>query len=373
MNELEDLVRAQLHGAAERLDLSLNADAVLVEARRARTSRLVRRIAIAVVVLAVLATATWALWSWVADAGRRAVPNPLTTPSVEPLPKPSPSASATPSAALNPDPSPTTGAGAAAVLDLNFRDGTGKVRAEAVDGGVRFTGLDAGATRSATLDAPQDSVRTLGSVPGPGYMLAVLPAEATWAGFLDPDTGRSTDTVVAAVPGTDLVAAVGKAETAPERPQLVWGRANGRVYGSDGRLLAAAEFDSLWGVMATHFVDDQWRISGTMLPLDGKPDDPQVGRLNTRLLAVTALGGPDADGVEFTLALPRGAAPASVTWNFGRDVETAVARQTSTLPDGRTLVHEGFRAPRLADNLAGATASYTRADGQRVTAPIWEP
>ena len=89
MNELEKALREQLHGAADRLNLTLDEGAVLAEARRARTARMVRWAVMGLAVLAVAAAALYALW--VLGGGqddRRAVPNPLTTPSVEPTPLP---------------------------------------------------------------------------------------------------------------------------------------------------------------------------------------------------------------------------------------------------------------------------------------------
>ncbi len=395
MNELEKALREQLHGAADRLNLTLDEGAVLAEARRARTARMVRWAVMGLAVLAVAAAALYALW--VLGGGqddRRAVPNPLTTPSVEPTPTASPSASpaasptASPSVAPSAAPSsapsgapsaapsaapteaPRPGGGAAVLIDLNYRDGTGKVNVQADGNGLRFTGLDAGATGSATLAAPTGNTVTVRSgVPGPSWVVGVLPARAAWATVIEESTGSSFESTTTRVPGTDLLAFATTQDEPAASPKVLWGTADGQVFTGDGRALPAATFPTVWGGNATHFVDDTWVLSGYALPRDGGLG-ATVGRLDTDLLAVTTIGGPDADTVEFVLSLPAGADPNSVEWDFGQDARTVIPQATHTLPDGRILVHQAFSAPGLGDQLSRATASYIARDGNRYGAPL---
>lgn len=402
MNELEALLREQLHKAADPIEVPVDEVAVLDAGRRARTARTIKWVVVGLALLAAASAAVFALWQGGLNEERRAVPDPLQTPTVEPVtPTPSggsetsapeTSASATPSGAPSSAPTPsgsptrTPGTqstatqppagplGAPATLDQAYRDGTGKVRVQSDGGGVRFTGLDAGATGSATLASPRGGiVATSAGVPGPGWVLAVLPSEAAWATFVD-TAGTSTEAAMIPVPGTDLLAVGTKQGRTEANPRLVWGTTDGRVFTSDGRTLPSATFESLWGSPSTHFVDDRWALSGRSMANEGFT--VQMSRLDTSLLAITSIGGKDADSIEFVLSLPAGADPASLTWDLRQDTTIAIARETATLPDGRILVHEAFRAPRITDQWNASTlptATYTNAAGQRVTAPVWRP
>lgn len=385
MNELEALLREQLHKAADPIEVPVDEVAVLEAGRRARTARTLRWVVVGLALLAAASAAVFALWQGGAHDDRRAVPDPLQAPTVEPI---TPSPSVAPSSAHTPSGGPTgapgtqstsqppTGTvGAAATLDLNFRDGTGKVRVQSDGDGVRFTGLDAGVTGSATLAAPSDGlVATRSGVPGAGWVLAVLPSEAAWASFVDGGSGLSLEAAMIPVPGTDLLAVGAKQDVPEATPRLIWGTTDGWVFTSDGRTLPSATFDSLWGAPSTHFVDDRWALTGRSMSFDGF--SVMVTPLDTSLLAITNIGGKDADSIEFVLSLPAGADPASVTWDLGQEVSTAIGRETATLRDGRILVHEAFRAPRITDRWNASnlpTATYTNAVGERVTAPVWRP
>lgn len=400
MNELEDLLRRQLHAAADPIVVPIDDQAVLAEGRRARQERTLRWVLLTIALVAAASAAVFVFWQTTTNQERRAVPDPLQVPTAEPV-TPTADASPTvgPSTVPTPDPSgapanqptnaptnaPTTAptaapptqaapGGQAATLDLGFRDGTGKVQVQSDGAGVRFTGLDAGATGSVTVGAPQGgSVSTVSGSPGRNWVVAVVPRGTTWAAFLDSTTGHGSPAGHVPVPGTDLVG-VAAVQDAPEAtPRLVYGTADGRVMTSDGRTLPSATFDSIWGTPSTHFIDDRWRVSGYTMVNEGVQGT--VRPLDTDLLSINVVGGPSADLVEFVLSLPRGAEPASVTWDLGEDVTVEIARTSKTLPDGRILVHEAFRGTRITDAWAQnrPTATYTNAAGQRVTAPVWKP
>lgn len=393
MNELEDLLRRQLHTAADPIVVPIDEHLVLAEGRRARQERTLRWVLLTIALLAAASAALFVFWQATNDQERRAVPDPLQVPTVEPVtPTPDPSPSVDVSSVPTPGPTgapsnapstapttaPTAGppssdapGGPVATLDLGFRDGTGKVRVRSSGGGVEFTGLDAGATGSVTLTAPRGGVvSTRSGVPGPNWAVAVLPRDTIWAAFLDA-TGDGNPAGHVPVPGTDLVGVATVQDDPEATPRLVFGTADGRVVTSDGRTLPSATFDSIWGTPSTHFIDDRWGVSGYTMVNEGVQATARP--LETDLLSISVVGGPTADLVEFVLSLPKGADPASLTWDLGQDVSVEKARTSKTLPDGRILVHEAFRGSRITDGWATQrpTATYTNAAGERVTAPVW--
>lgn len=372
MNELEDLLRQQLHTAADPIEVPVDDQAVLAEGRRARTARTLRWVVLGLALLAAASASLFALWQGTLAEDRRALPNPLQTPTVQPV-VPSPSATTTPSATpASPPSAPSpTGSVEAALIDFKFRDRPSQVRVEAIDGGLRFTGVDVGDGRP--VDIAAGGVR--GGDPEQGWVLATLPPGTTWAMFVPTDDAtRMMGGVqqVVAVPGTDLVAyalVIPEADAVtPGTIRILYGNRGGDVFKSDsGQAIPAETFETLNGRRATWFTDDAWRVTGVV---DHEIDYTSYELLRPGHVPGMALGGPDAESMEFVVVLPAGSDPASLRWSFQAGTETVSGPTVRTRPDGRVMVHQGFRGPGISTGASPEfTVSYT-VNGTPTSSPV---
>lgn len=355
---------------------------MLAEGRRARQARTLRWVVLTIALVAAAAAALYTVWQGTLNEERRAVPNPLQTPTAEPVPTPTESPSASPSVTPDPAPEPTGTAdppaspppagGEAALIDFGFRDGAGKVSVQADAGGVRFTGLDAAAGEPAVLPGPTgDRATVRAGVPAPGWTLAVLPKGATWATIVQPilEYVIPSQAQLVAVPGTDWVAAAFVSDEPEADPRLVWARGDALFTGA-GDPVESVTFPSLDGVEATLWNVDAWDISGWRTPTGYET----VQEGGDGLLPAGSMAGQDGASVAFAVLLPAGADPASLSWDFGRPATTAAPRTTQSLPDGRTWVHEGFRAQDITDwGRDGPIVTWTAADGSTHSSRVIRP
>lgn len=360
MNELEALLREQLHKAADPIEVPVDEVAVLDAGRRARTARTLRWVVLGLALLAAASAALFAVWQGALREERRAVPDPLQTPTTETV-VPTPSGS------------PTTvpgSQGEAALIDFHFRDQPSTVRVESIAGGLRFTGVDVGDGRS--IDIAEGGQHS--GEPEQGWVLATMPKGTTWAMFVAADDAtRMMGGVqqVVAVPGTDLVAyalIIPKADAyAPGTIRIIRGDAQGNVFKQVNQAVFAQTFTSLNGRPVTWFVDDEWQVAGVV---DHEIDYVGHEPVRRGYLPGVALGGPDADSLELMLVLPAGADAASLNWGFPDTIKTVLGPTTRSLPDGRTMVHQGFRGPDVSDHPNPEfTVTYT-VNGTLTSAPV---
>lgn len=354
MTALEDLLRNQLHAAADPVELPLDDHAVLAAGRRARRARTLRWVLLALVVVAVV-VALLSLGQLGGDPDRRAVPDPLQAPTAE-------------VSTENP-----------VVVDFSGEGRPGRVRIEPIEGGLRFTPLD-GEDRH-HVDVAVNA--QLANTPFPGWIIATLPPGTVWAQFVAPDdTVRGMQVGMSEgvwqVPGTDRVAYVVSMPAAdefwPGAYRLIRGSADGRAFDTAfGREVITEQLPTLHGNDATWFVDDELGVAGVANPLfewNVKTRPTRPGHLPG-----VAIAAEDTDEAEFMVVLPAGVDAADVTWSFPvyvtEEPTTTLGPFTRELPDGRTMLVQAFRAPSLLHNdFPQVSITYTAEDGTRVTAPV---
>lgn len=355
MTTLEDLLRNQLHAAADPVEVPLDDQGVLAAGRRARRARTLRWVLLVLVLVVAVVVASLSLGQLGGEPDRRAVPDPLQAPTAE-------------VSTENP-----------VVVDFSGEGRPGKVRIEPIEGGLRFIPLDGDSRHP--VDVAVDA--QLANTPFPGWIIATLPPGTVWAQFVAPDDvlrGRQVGMSegVRQVPGTDRVAYVAAMPAAdeswPGEYRLIRGSADGRAFDTSfGREVITEQLPTLHGNDATWFVDDELAVAGVANPLfewNVKTHPTRPGHLPG-----VAIAAENTDEAEFMVVLPEGVDAADVTWSFPiyvtEEPTTILGPFTRELPDGRTMLVQAFRASTLLHNdFPQVSITYTAEDGARVTVPV---
>lgn len=347
MTELERLLAADLHAAADPLQTAVDVDR-LAAIRQARLwRRRLLTLAVAVVALALVAVG----WRVLQDRPRfDAIPLPHQTPT-EPAPSP-----ATPTASVTPD-APGT-----ARLTLPVPGGRSVIAAELLPAThqVRFTVVSGPLGKPGqTVDLQLGSEPSLGpDFPAAGYTLLTLPGRATWLAAPAASGTGAAPSVTAVLAGTTTsVSLVGRGLAADGTlGPFVWGAPGGVARTEALDPVPVASFAAVAGEHR-FFVRSDARIAG-WASAEGVAGLTTYSGAGPVLVDTTTLDAATATRV-LGGVLPDGT-PAQALILTAPGV-TAVVPPGAATASGRTLFFAVLSGPESA--LRGARLTYTDAAG----------